>query len=242
MRPGPLRGVLLAILPDIAVSKIRIGLRVLRRARQNLLPARDVFTEVYEKNLWGGTGDEFYSGPGSYGQSAQGYAECVINFIKLNNVKTVIDLGCGNFAVGKLIAPECEHYVGVDIVPPLIERNSLAFTSRTVEFKCLDITRDNLPDADLCLVRQVMQHLSNAEISRLLEKIKKYTHVIVAEHQPEIDGVPNVDIPHGNLTRTDIYQSGVDLDKPPFSKPIKLLAETKFDDHGGRLRIFQLLT
>jgi Transposase IS66 family/IS66 C-terminal element len=35
----------------------------------------------------------------------------------------------------------------------------------TVEFKCLDITKGKLPDADLCLIRQVMQHLGGWEVS-----------------------------------------------------------------------------
>jgi SAM-dependent methyltransferase len=216
---------------------VRKILYVIRRVTS----ARAVFTEVYEKNMWG-VGGEFYSGRGSYGQSAKGYGECIINFIKSNNIKSVVDLGCGDFAVGKLIVSECEHYVGVDVVPSLIAQNRSMFTAQNVEFECLDVTKDSLPDAQLCLIRQVMQHLSNAEIVMLLEKIKKYAYVIVAEHQPEIDGIPNIDIAHGASTRTEKYGSADYLDKPPFCAPIKLLAETGFDTHGGRLRIFQLLT
>jgi SAM-dependent methyltransferase len=239
------------MLPDPTVSVMRKGLQTsrelrrkglqaLRELRQNMRPAHAVFSEVYEKNLWG-VGDKFYSGPGSYGQSAQCYVECVINFIKTHNIKSVVDLGCGNFAVGKFVAPECERYIGVDVVPSLIERNRSMFVANNIEFKCLDITKDKLPDADLCLIRQVMQHLSNRKISRLLKNTKRYAYVIVAEHQPEVEGVPNIDIPHGDATRTSLYGSGVYLDKPPFSIPIKQLAEAGFDTHSGRLRIFQLL-
>jgi hypothetical protein len=97
-----------------------------------------------------------------------------------------------------------------------------------MEFKCLDVTKDKLPNADLCLIRQVMQYLSNREISRLLKKTKRYGYVIVAEHQPEVDGIPNVDIPCGDSSRTILYGSGVYLDKPPFSVPIRQLAVQDF--------------
>jgi hypothetical protein len=66
------------------------------------------------------------------------------------------------------------------------------------------------------------------------EKIKKYAYVVVAEHQPEIDGIPNMDIPHGFATRIDLCGSGVYLDKPPFSVPVRQLAETGCDTHSGR--------
>src|SRR5262249_6315737 len=97
------------------------------------------------------------------------------------------------------------------------------------------------PDADLCLIRQVMQHLSNREISRLLKKTRKYAYVIVAEHQSEIDVTPNIDIQHGHATRVDLHGSGVYLDKPPFSVPVRQLAETGCATVSGRLSIFQLL-
>ena len=93
--------------------------------------------------------------------------------------------------MGKFIAPECERYIGIDVVPSLIERNRSTFVAN-IEFKCLDIIKDKLPDADLCLIRQVMQHLSNREIVRLLKNTKRYRYVIVAEHQPEVDGIPNI--------------------------------------------------
>jgi SAM-dependent methyltransferase len=243
MRQGPLRATLLAILPDAAVSRMRKGLRSLRALKVvfELRPARDVFTEIYEKNLWGGAGEKFYSGPGSYGLSARCYVECILDFINTHNTKSVVDLGCGDFSIGKFIAPECERYVGIDIVPSLIERNRSTFVANNIQFECLDVTKDKLPDADLCLIRQVMQHMSNREISRLLKNTKKYTYVIVAEHQPEIDSVPNIDMPHGGSTRTTLYGSGVYLDKPPFSVKTRQLAESRFDTDSGWLRIFQLL-
>tara|TARA_X000000368_G_C22804784_1_gene611948 strand:+ start:231 stop:455 length:225 start_codon:yes stop_codon:yes gene_type:complete len=43
------------------------------------------------------------------------------------NIKSVVDLGCGDFNVGKRIAPLFESYTGVDIVEKLEERNNSIF-------------------------------------------------------------------------------------------------------------------
>ncbi len=235
MRNGPLKSALLAVIPGTTVD-------YLRRLRLPKRSAQEVFSEVYAHKQWGP--DEFDSGPGSHGEPARVYVDCVLHFIKAHNIQRVLDLGCGNFEVGKRIAPECMRYVGIDVVPGLIERNRIMFSAASnIEFNCLDVTTDALPNADLCLVRQVMQHLSNAEISRLLRKLRKFPHVIIAEHYPEIEGRPNVDIEHGCSTRIDKHGSAVYLDKPPFSvAKVHQLAEAKFDyaPRAGWLRIFHL--
>jgi len=39
-----------------------------------------------------------------------------------------------------------------------------ASTQADAQFLCLDIISDELPDGDLCLLREVLQHLSNREM------------------------------------------------------------------------------
>jgi len=188
--------------------------------------AREVFAEIYSKNLWGGTKGEIYSGPGSRFEPARLYAETVVNFIRENAVSTVLDLGCGDFAIGKEIAAACDNYIGVDVVPELIERNSRLFGTHHIEFRCLDISTDELPVANLCLIRQVFQHLSNKQILSVLPKLRRYPHLIITEHYPNEPTRYNQDTEHGVGTRVE-HGSGVFLDKPPFSvSNTELLFET----------------
>jgi hypothetical protein len=99
------------------------------------------------------------------------------------------------------------------------------FAARNVEFVSLDIIKDALPNGELCLIRQAMQHLSNSEISGILKKVRKFPHAIIAEHYPEIEGTPNIDIEPGAHTRSG-ENSAVYLDKPPFSvSHMSLMAE-----------------
>jgi hypothetical protein len=113
LRHGPLRSALIAVIPETAADWMRDVLNTLRNTQAR--SAREVYSEVYANKQWGP--DEFDSGPGSHGKPARVYVECVINFMKSHNIKRVLDLGCGNFEVGKRIAPECERYLGVDVVP-----------------------------------------------------------------------------------------------------------------------------
>jgi hypothetical protein len=101
-------------------------------------------------------------------------------------------------------------------VSALIERNIREFSDLAVEFRCVDITADMLPAADVALVRQVLQHLSNASISKVAQKLAEYKYVIVTEHLPTgLEFKPNVDKPTGRKTRLSLG-SGVVLGLPPF--------------------------
>jgi SAM-dependent methyltransferase len=187
--------------------------------------SREVFSEVYRNNLWGGAKGEMYSGVGSRYAPAELYANAVVNFIKANDISNVVDLGCGDFEIGKRIAAFCERCVGVDVVPELIERNTKLYAAENIHFMCLDIADDDLPDGQLCLIRQVLQHLSNKEILTVLAKARKYPELIVTEHYPTHPESYNRDKIHGSGTRVE-DGSGVYLDRPPYEvKNLKLLLE-----------------
>jgi len=89
-----------------------------------------------------------------------------------------------------------------------------------VKFISLDIVEDDLPDGDICFLRQVLQHLSNAQISKILPKLKMYNVCFVTEHYPTDNPaiVPNKDIVHGGGIRP-YENSGVYLDESPFNVP-----------------------
>src|SRR5690606_27522334 len=85
-----------------------------------------------------------------------------------------------------------------------------------LEFQVLDIATDDLPSGDVAILRQVLQHLSNAEIKRVVEKLYRFKAVILTEHLPEGDFEPNKDIISGQGIRLK-KQSGVDIVAPPFN-------------------------
>ncbi len=179
---------------------------------------KEVFTEIYIGNGWGGRGGEYCSGAGSSEYHALPYARAIRNVIEEKKISTVVDLGCGDFSVGRSLQFPGVKYIGIDIVDDVINRNRSAYAGPLVSFQVADVTTDELPDADLCLIRQVFQHLSNDEILRVLQKVKKYRYIAVTEHYPApfVNVVANKDKPHGGDTR--LYDnSAVYLDQPPFN-------------------------
>jgi SAM-dependent methyltransferase len=182
------------------------------REFRGLTPA-EVFTKIYRDNRWGGQVGDFDSGIGSNPQWTSAYCEFVSRFIVENHVTQTLDLGCGDFRVGSRLPGKV---IGADIVPPLIERNRRLFPEH--EFLCLDMTTDDLPQADLCLIRQVFQHLSNAQIISVLRKLQPFKYVLVTEHQWVHSRTPNLDKVPGPHVRE---RSGVFLSDPPFNQPCK---------------------
>lgn len=185
-------------------------------------PTKAAMQQVYKEKLWGANGSQFYSGLGSHHPELVGrYIGMITTF--LNSFKepiTVCDLGCGDFNIGRQLIPYVKKYIAVDIVPELIRFNMKSFDHPNLEFHCLDIAKDNLPSGDCAIVRQVLQHLSNDEVQKIISKLYDYKYVILTEHLPDGDFVPNKDIISGQGIRLKKH-SGLDLMQGPFHLKVK---------------------
>lgn len=185
-------------------------------------PTKDAMEQIYEKKLWGGGEVDFYSGDGSHSpEIVNTYKETLTSFLRSFKTPLVVcDLGCGDFNIGKDLVKYTEQYTAVDIVESLIRYNKGKFKVDNLTFHCLDISVDNLPKGDCAIVRQVLQHLSNAEVQNVLSKLTAYKYVILTEHIPQGKFVPNKDIISGQGIRIK-KQSGLDVLATPFTFQIK---------------------
>lgn len=191
---------------------------------------KDVMNQVYEMKLWGGKEFDFYSGIGSYNPKITNpYLDALITFFNAyNNSLVVCDLGCGDFNIGKHITKYTRKYIAIDIVEKLIVRNKKIFNENNLEFYCLDITKDELPSGDCIILRQVLQHLSNTEIQDIIKKIANFKYLILTEHIPLGNFIPNKDIISGQGIRLK-KNSGVNILEVPFN--LKIKEERNFDEH-----------
>lgn len=185
-------------------------------------PTKDAMVQIYELNLWGGDGTNFYSGIGShYPELINPYIEVVTSFLTTFESPIVVcDLGCGDFNVGKELVKHAKKFIAVDIVPDLIANNRIKFIEENLEFLCLDIAVDDLPLGDCAIVRQVLQHVSNAEVQCILKKLTHYKYVIITEHIPNGNFIPNKDIVSGQGIRLK-KQSGLNIMAAPFNFQVK---------------------
>lgn len=178
--------------------------------------------QIYELGFWGKGSNPYYSGHGSHHtEFVTPYISVVSQFLeRFTKPITVCDLGCGDFNIGKQLIPYVSEYIGVDIVPALIQFNQEKYSLDGVRFKCLNLAEEELPKADCAILRQVLQHLSNKEIEGILPKLYQYKYLIVTEHLPEGEYQPNLDIISGRNIRLR-KNSGVNLELAPFNfKPI----------------------
>jgi hypothetical protein len=185
-------------------------------------PTKEAMEQVYALNLWGENNSDFYSGDGSHHPGiVLPYLDAVISFFKSHDCQLeVCDLGCGDFNVGKELVKYSKKYIAVDIVENLILFNKGNFKIENLSFDCLDIAKDELPKGDCALIRQVLQHLSNFEIQSVLNKLCTFKYVILTEHIPSGEFIPNKDIISGQGIRIK-KQSGLDVIAAPFNMKIK---------------------
>jgi SAM-dependent methyltransferase len=208
--------------------KQAIGNMLVQRRERLLgrLPLQEAFEEVYRRDMWK-QGDS-RSGLGSEGPLAARYIELVQNYAAKHELRTAVDAGCGDFAVGRRLARNFERYMAFDISPLIIENNKRRYTDLTrtnVTFDVVDMTSATFPCADLILIRQVLQHLTNAQIEQILKnlEVSNWRRVLITEEvrDPLNNQQPNVDLPSHTVRTRVSLGSGVFLDKEPFNRPAR---------------------
>jgi SAM-dependent methyltransferase len=137
---------------------------------------RKQFEDIYSHGGWGGLG----SGPGSLPHNARPYVEYVANLLQRHTVRTVVDVGCGDWQMWPSGTFDgIDKYLGVDIVESVIENNKAAFPASRYGFRTGDATSMTLPKGDLLLCKEVLQHLPNADVFGFLEDAVRACRIVV---------------------------------------------------------------
>lgn len=203
------------------------------------LPVEKVFSDIYRTKEWGGDDGEFYSGTGSHDPAVVAPYVAAVRCImqSLPRKPVIVDIGSGDFNIGSHFIEQAAHYFACDVVPELQTHNRQKFGAANVEFLSLDATRDPLPAGDIICIRQVLQHLSNAQIVAVVEKCKAFDRWIITEHLPaDPDFVPNIDI-HAGCGIRMLVGSGVVLTAPPFAvKGYSVRTLCEVPEYGGLIR------
>ena len=202
----------------------------------------NIFSAIYKKNVWGGTKGIFYSGSGSHNPQVEPYAAVVAQFIALNSIHSISEIGCGDFNVtGKILAKLNQSnidfkYMGYDVVKALILKNTREYGAANIQFRHKDSANGTIANADLLLIRQVLQHLDNVSIQKIVSKFNQYKYIIVSEHQPSAiyqpSIIPNIDKQTGASTRVKDL-SGVYLEYAPFNCYKHSHIYSFFESQGG---------
>jgi hypothetical protein len=236
----------------LSATALKIAAKLLPTFSTTTWHRRHTFQQIYKEKRWGSSQSaEFFSGYGSRGSAAEVYVERMAHILNeriatMNRSITVVDLGCGDFEIGRQLTNKIGpiNYVGCDIVPELVAHHSIHDSCQRVQFKTLDIVADELPEGDICLIRQVFQHLSNADIKKVLAKLSKFSRVYVTEGYPlEEVGPPNPDKPTDHNVRFDWREGrgrGVELDKEPYGLATRELFRVRADAQQEVIATFEV--
>jgi SAM-dependent methyltransferase len=130
----------------------------------------EVFTRIYHRHHWGGVSP---SGPGSDPKLLHSYLDFLGRIISEKRVTSVVDIGCGDWALAQKLDWQGVEYTGIDIVSDIVSKLNENFGRDHVRFLCADALTSDLPFADLCIMKDVLQHLSNASVHTLLGKLTR---------------------------------------------------------------------
>lgn len=203
-----------------------------RRALVRLLKAsglrhqrlrRWLFRSYYDENSWGDA--ESRSGPGSNLEQTKVIRAELPRLFERWDVRTLLDVPCGDGHWWTLVDHDLDAYIGVDVVPEMIAaREAGARPGET--FRCLDVTSDPLPRADAILCRDLLVHFSYDQALAAIAAMKASgAELLVTTTFP---GRTNVDI------RTGGWRP-LDLTAPPFGFPAPLdLVDEECTEDGGQ--------
>ena len=203
----------------------------------------EVFDKIYKERLWGENSEGLaISGSGSNNKEIiDPYISIIRDFLSKKKPSVIVDIGCGDFNIGSKFTDLAKKYIACDVSKVILEKNKEKFLSlENVSFQFFDLSKDQLPHGDVCLIRQVLQHLKNDDINLFVKKLnlnKPYKYLIVTEHLPfKRDFKPNLDKKSGKRTRL-LIDSGVVLDKEPFNLMFSKVTDLiEVDEYGGKIK------
>ena len=189
------------------------------------LPRRTKFSLIHRYNLW--SSSESISGPGSELSRTIRIREFLQYFIQKYQIKSILDVPCGDFNWMKQVDLTGIKYFGGDIVDSLITANQRAHGSDLVKFGLVDIIESELPMSDLVIVRDLFIHFSPPNVSAAINNIiKSKSSFLLTTTWPDTST---------NQKIRDGYNCNINLQIPPycFPEPMYLIEEMR-DDNGER--------
>ena len=196
------------VIHQLRAKNVRLRYLISRRKWSKVfthVEAEARFSEIYRRRLW--RGSESRSGFGSGKKSTASICINLPRIVKEHQIAKVFDAGCGDFNWMKSLIPNLEvNYTGADIVYDLIEENNRLYKSQKISFVVFDVTRNPVPQSDLVICRDVLFHLSNAEVFSVLNNLaaSNSDFMLITSHLADSSYV-NVDIDTGDFRRLNLF-------------------------------------
>jgi hypothetical protein len=202
---------------------------VYRLVRDTLSPppppptTEGIFTNIFKENAW--MSEHSVSGLGSEPDQTKKLVVELPKLFRQLNISTMLDIPCGDFNWMHKVDLDGIKYLGADIVKDIVQLNQ-RYRTPSVDFVCLNLISEPLPEVDLIFCRDCLVHLSYADIFRALKNIvNSGSTYLLTTTFPE--RTANWDIPTGEWRV-------LNLEAAPFSfpRPELLIVEGCTEDEG----------
>jgi len=138
---------------------------------QKFKKVENVFTEIYRRNKW--KGKDSFSGPGSDTYQTRIVISELPTLINEFNIRTMIDIPCGDFHWMRSVDLNGIDYTGADVVKELIQKNIEKYSQDGLQFHSMNLIKDKLPRVDLVFCRDCLVHFCFADVFSALDNICK---------------------------------------------------------------------
>lgn len=139
---------------------------------------QNIFDDIYEHNKWNGG-----SGPGSNKSNTTEYVSYLNDLIHSLNVKSFLDVGCGDWQLAEQIDFTGIRYKGIDVSKNAV----IAAKSKAPEGT--DISSQEIHEIsesfDFVHIKDVLQHLPLIECDKILGHASKSKYVLVVNDHCE---------------------------------------------------------
>lgn len=179
-----------------------------------------VFRTIYRTNHWGGK--ESKSGEGSSLEATKFIRKELPALLRSLGIKSMLDVPCGDFNWMSRIDLRGIEYTGWDIVIEAIEHNRAHYLETAGRsFEWMDVVVAPVPNVEFIFCRDLLQHLSFAEVFMVLDNFKNSAArwlMVTSYNQTRV----NKDIAAGDYRPLNLFIE-------PFNLPASIFAI----DEGG---------
>ena len=181
-------------------------------------------------------GRESASGTGSYLKNAKPTIDLIHYTIKTYKISKIIDMGCGDWNWMQHVDLNNIQYMGYDASDEIIQNNIKLYKKPNINFKVADIIHTIPIKADVCICRDVLFHLKNEFVLKVLKNIQKSkTKFLITTCF--LDVKTNKEIRHyGKAGHLGWGFREINLNVKPFNlqnKLLKYIEESAETTHGG---------
>lgn len=181
---------------------------------------RAAFDNIYNSDVWGLKTDEYASAkPGMESEHDRNkrFSALISELIRLNEVRHLVEFGCGWWKYMIDVDLTGVQYDGYDIVDTVIQDNRTKYGAENIRFHTVtDGIR--MPKADMLLSKDVLQHLPTADVQYYLSLFRTNFRFMLIGNDCKPDDQLNGTTARGG------YRA-LRLERPPFNYPNVVLQQ-----------------